>query len=636
MNSTAHHLLLKRLLVVLAGWLVLHALSLQAELLQLDPEVRDYPVTGSLQVLRDPRHRFSINELLQGTAHGQWQQFTASSPPNFGLTRDAIWLRLPIEQRARTTQWLLEMSNPLLDQVDFHLVRNGRVLAHFITGDHHPFVQRPRAHRHLLFPLDLEAEGRYEIWLRVESSSTMNLGLHLWQPDQFWQKDQPLLLGYGFFHGMLMLFSLYYLFIFAWTRERSHLYFALFSLSSALTVLTIHGFGFQYLWPNAIEWQEQAIFFLVPMACLTLGKFAGHLLQLRGWRQLRPLLLSLAGWLSLLYMVASPLLPPQPRMVLLGALLLYSFGITFVISLLELFRGNRSIRYFILGWTLFLLCVLVFVLSRLGWLPPLPNAENAIEVSLAGLIIMLSFALTARLNEERRSKLAAQQEALHHEQQLVREQQHSLDIMRQASAELEQNVARRTHDLNVALKKLEHANAQLHLLSTVDSLTGLKNRRYFDQIYHSEWRRALREQTPLSLLLIDADHFKRINDQLGHPAGDECLRQLAQRICSAVARPSDLVSRYGGEEFAVLLPSTALTGALQIAERIREQVKAEAVVWQEQPIWLTVSIGVASLKIDSSITPDLIVRQADAALYRAKNEGRDRTCWSTESGTPQP
>ncbi|HNV55395.1 MAG TPA: GGDEF domain-containing protein, partial [Pseudomonadales bacterium] len=83
-------------------------------------------------------------------------------------------------------------------------------------------------------------------------------------------------------------------------------------------------------------------------------------------------------------------------------------------------------------------------------------------------------------------------------------------------------------------------------------------------------------------------------------------------------------------------PSTALTGALQIAERIREQVKAEAVVWQEQPIWLTVSIGVASLKIDSSITPDLIVRQADAALYRAKNEGRDRTCWSTESGTPQP
>ncbi len=140
---------------------------------------------------------------------------------------------------------------------------------------------------------------------------------------------------------------------------------------------------------------------------------------------------------------------------------------------------------------------------------------------------------------------------------------------------------------------------------------------YFDQAYNSEWRRALRERKPLSLLLIDVDHFKRVNDQRGHLAGDECLKQLAQRICSVVARPSDSVSRYGGEEFVVLLPNTALLGALQIAERIREQIKEEAIPWQDGEICLTVSIGVTSIRADSGISPDLALQQADDALYRA-------------------
>lgn len=624
--------LLRLLLTALAWVLLLCPLANQAEPLLLQPQVQHYLLKEHLQVLRDPVRRFTIDELLQGESHTQWQEEDKeSSYPNFGITRDAIWLRLPVEQQQKATSWLLEIANPLLDQVDFYLVKNGQVIERFITGDHYPFAQRPLSHRHLLFPLQLEVGSRYELWLRIGSDSSMKVQLHLWQPDQFWKKDQPLLLGYGFVHGMIMLFSLYYLFIFIWTKERSHLYFALFSLFSALTIITIHGSGFQYLWPNSITLQEQAIFFLVPCSSLTLSKFASHLLQLRGRRQFRSRLLSLAAWLSLLYMPVSILLPPQPRMVLLGIVLLYSFGITFIISLLELLQGNRSVRYFIFGWMLLLLCVVAFVLGRFGLLPFLPDTENAIEVGLAGLIVALSFALSARLNEERSSKLTAQKKALLHEQEVIQEQQRNLTILQQTKDELEQNVASRTRDLNNALQELKHANSQLQLLSTVDSLTGVKNRRYFDQTYLSEWRRALRERKPLSLLLIDADHFKRVNDQMGHMAGDECLKQLAQRICRTVTRPSDSVSRYGGEEFIVLLPNTALLGALQIAERIREQIKEEAIAWQGSEIWLTVSIGVTSIQANSGISPDLALQQADDALYRAKSEGRDRVCWSPES-----
>ena len=268
--------------------------------------------------------------------------------------------------------------------------------------------------------------------------------------------------------------------------------------------------------------------------------------------------------------------------------------------------------------------MLVFVLSRLGWLPPLPNAENAIEVGLAGLIIMLSFALTARLNEERRSKLAAQQEALHHEQQLVREQQHSLDIMRQASAELEQNVARRTHDLNVALKKLEHANAQLHLLSTVDSLTGLKNRRYFDQAYQQELSRMRRDGSDLSLLLLDIDHFKRINDTWGHAIGDECLKLVATAITTQIRRETDTLARIGGEEFCLLLPHTSAAGAYFLAESIRRAVEALTAVFDGQRIPLSISIGIASTSQQLPVPDSRLQKLADLALYQSKKDGRNR------------
>jgi diguanylate cyclase (GGDEF)-like protein len=164
------------------------------------------------------------------------------------------------------------------------------------------------------------------------------------------------------------------------------------------------------------------------------------------------------------------------------------------------------------------------------------------------------------------------------------------------------------------------AEDKLEELATTDALTGLKNRRKFDTTIDTEWRRAIRQRTPLALLMIDADHFKAYNDTFGHQAGDQVLVGIAICISDSARRAADCAARYGGEEFAVLLPGLSSTEALAVAETIRLKVE----LWSQEPQVTTVSIGVTSLTPAATIDCTELVGTADKALYAAKAAGRNR------------
>lgn len=177
-------------------------------------------------------------------------------------------------------------------------------------------------------------------------------------------------------------------------------------------------------------------------------------------------------------------------------------------------------------------------------------------------------------------------------------------------------------------QQLEAANLALQRLATTDSLTGLANRRRFDEYFDQEWKRMAREQQPFSLILCDVDFFKLYNDTYGHCAGDSCLQEVANVIRSAVKRSSDLATRYGGEEFAVILPNTSEAGAVAVAEEICTHVRALSIAHSSSTIakYVTVSLGVATTVPLSQAGSELLFTAADAALYQAKEEGRDRYC----------
>jgi diguanylate cyclase (GGDEF)-like protein len=249
---------------------------------------------------------------------------------------------------------------------------------------------------------------------------------------------------------------------------------------------------------------------------------------------------------------------------------------------------------------------------RLGHIPLQPDTSGlTTALSAAGLALFLL--LVSRLNFQRTLKLRDTREALRHGEQAL---QAANDALQRQIDEIRLLQARLS----------EQANR--------DPLTGLYNRRYLDSTLERELARCQREGQPLSLMLIDIDHFKRINDTWGHPAGDEVLRQLAD-LLAAHARLGDVACRYGGEEFLLVLPGMPLSVAQERAERWRQDFAAVTILFGELSIRATLSVGIAGYPGGGTSAPALI-RAADQALYRAKSEGRNRVAVSASVTVTPP
>lgn len=242
---------------------------------------------------------------------------------------------------------------------------------------------------------------------------------------------------------------------------------------------------------------------------------------------------------------------------------------------------------------------------------------------LLGSVLSVVLAILASIltwNRTLRQQVAIRTEALVKEKEALKASEaQNLTLATQYNWELERQIAERTTELSEANRKLQQ-------ISEIDGLTGIANRRKFDIELDKEWRQAIREKRPLALLMFDIDHFKEYNDQYGHQEGDRCIQRVAGVLNSSMQRSGDLVARYGGEEFVAILPGLSSTPAEKIAERIRlavENMKLPRSGNVSAQI-VTISIGVASCVPNQNEQSSILLQQADASLYRAKHEGRNR------------
>lgn len=213
----------------------------------------------------------------------------------------------------------------------------------------------------------------------------------------------------------------------------------------------------------------------------------------------------------------------------------------------------------------------------------------------------------------------------------IRKPLHRMELLARVSSilalkeEMDRRKAREKELLEVR-SQLEEANRRLAQQAILDPLTGIFNRRRFDETIETEWRRAIRDSHPLALILIDIDHFKAYNDTYGHQGGDDCLRNVAQALTGTISRPADLVARYGGEEFAAVLPLTQAGGAYFLAEKMRKAVAAMRIPHKGSTTapHVTISVGVAAVTPSRHDQVSRLIEHTDQALYMAKEAGRNR------------
>lgn len=546
-----------------------------------------------------------------------WQ--TADSTPiNLGFVDAPVWFHLRLlNSGVEQQQRYLEIANPLLDDVRIYTFIDGILLESSELGDTLPFASRPIRHANFVQPLLIEADADIELLIRVQSTTSLQFPAALWETDDLLSASTVDTLFNGIYYGVLLVILLCNMFAYSKSWEPKYLHYCLYMLSLGLFFSCMNGGGFQFVWPNAPGLTKHLIIISLALTVAFGSLFTNSFLELRGNRPLLYILSMLIAGSGLLIAASSTILPYKLLILPLIALIMPAASLALIAGSLRWYDGHIAAPLFCSAWSVLVIGVLAMSANKLGWIPRSSFSEYAVQLGSMTEFILLSLALIQQIYVERHARFTAQQHALDFERQASYSRQQALMVQQEAARELEERVQQRTIELQVA-------NAKLSAQSITDPLTGLKNRRFFNERLVSEFARSKRDGTPISVIIIDVDHFKPVNDTHGHLLGDEVLKMVAHTIENEARRQCDIVSRHGGEEFSAVLINNSPEQALQMAERIRSGVEQAQYTDEQLSLRCTVSVGVATLTPGKHSSPEELLHQADTALYESKASGRNR------------
>ena len=572
------------------------------EILNLGESGSRYPLGASFEILEDANHEMDIGELVRGGGDSGFEA-SQQAVPNFGFTQSTIWFRVQLRNESATRRWLLHTSYPLIDDMTVYLVGPEGLRSTHFAGEVLPSKQGEGDAPRYTVELDLGGEDAITLYVRTRTANAHMVPLTLWKPTAFIAYTNGVRFLLGIYFGVAVAMLIYNLMLYLSVRDTAYLYYVGFIFCFAVLMLSVNGLATEYLWPGSLWWSDRVIPLSIAFTVMTGIQFTRRLLETHANLNTGDLLLRSLLLLGLLFVPLSLLLGMGPAVSIAAGLGLSAALALFGCAWASWRAGVTVAPLYLLAWVAFLLGCIAYALLAFGVLPANFLTEYSIQIGSAMEVLLLSFVLAYRIK-------------------LLKEENER--VQREATETLETRVIDRTEELNLALAQLSAANEQLALLSEEDKLTGAKNHHYFDAHFDEAWRNAERGGNAMSLLLIDIDHFKHINDRHGHLVGDQVLREVAAAVRAVLARSTDVLVRFGGEEFIVMLPHAEIDGAFEVAQRVKAHIEQVSMHSTGEQLSVRVSIGVASTRPAPGAEPLQLIEQADAALYRAKQTGRNR------------
>ena len=590
---------------------IFQVVNLSAYPTKISESKESFDLGVSVEYLEDPESEYCLRDVIHMDSSNKFTT-SAKLPLNFGYSKSTYWVKFSVfGQTESKSGWVLDIPYAPLDFVTLYVPNGSGGYYRFESGDRVLMKNKPIEFRNPVFSLGDNLIPYSQYYMKVSSGGSINLPIFLWTGAGFTEYVSSSQTGMGIYYGIMFALLLYNLFLFLYIRDKDFLLCSMVIFANVLTQGTYSGMSTLFVWPDWIWWANNSlpIFSVILFMCIAI--FTKSFLNLKVLApKLNTLMKSfiifyvfqILGYFVIGYRMTSVIAIYSSILLILSV---------FITAMVVYSRGYKPARFLLVGWTGFLIGLVLLLLKLIGVLPHVFITEFSVQIGFTFTAVFLSFALTDRVSILRRDKEFAQKEVLDKLRESEQLKSTFLD-------EAEKLVERRT-------RELEGANQKLVELASVDVLTGLHNRRVFNETVEIEFSRAKRSGQEISFVLLDIDYFKNYNDYYGHLEGDNCLKKMADIFKNSINRSTDVLSRYGGEEFALILCDTNLEGAEKVAEDIRYTVEEAEIPHKMSPFgYVTISCGVVSRIPTMNERIEDFINKADQALYKAKNSGRNR------------
>jgi two-component system, sensor histidine kinase LadS len=520
-----------------------------------------------VELLEDTRGALDIATVSSPSA--RFQPATPATA-NVGFTDSVWWVRFTVRNpHADERRVFVRQNYPLIDYLNLYEQGADGRWREIETGDRRVFHSRPIANRDFIFPLAAPANSERTFYLRYQSQGPVDISLSMYATPDLLESLSREQIAFGIYFGCVIMLLVWSGLVFIAVRDRAFLAYFTYVGTFGLYMSVSNGLAFQFLWPDSPRWANTSVIVLICIALIAAVQFSRMILHAKHFAPKLDWVAKFLQWIAVTLVIAAPFASYALLIAPVAGLILLAVIFMLTLGIVCMLLGSRPARLYVLAWGSFLCGSIVFLLKIFGLLPHTFFTQNGWQIGSLLEMILLSMSLSTRMNE------------------------------------------------------LQHQNR-------TDPLTLLGNRRMFDHRLPTELAIARTLKRPLSLLMLDIDHFKPYNDRHGHARGDEAIKIVADVLRQYVRKPH-IACRFGGEEFTIILPGMHEQDAHALAERLRKGVE-EAL---SGDLKITVSVGYACTSQSHFETADKLFDAADFALYSAKQQGRNRVAAFTQRRAPQ-